>query len=484
MAAGQASATRREMTIAPMTPCSEVSGRRERVAQPVRAPDPRRDPLRDGLLWVGMGRACPARPSSSVRGRAAPTRAVKPAQAEVPRDRKRRPRRRIGRRGRRTAPLPPRRRRATGCGDRPATAAARTGTATGSTSRSATSSGSSRSMRSPMGRMVDESGTPGRVLVRVASRTIASGRRRTTTTWSAPVAEPSSSTIAPDDRVGRDGARQAGQDPRERLGLAASAGLERERGLAMADGRDAGDDEEAEDRPVERAARRPRTRRTRTTSASRANAPERRAHARRIRAIRRVHAALWGRVGLGHVGIEVWDSNVRSSTRLRGTGGSWPGQYFRTGPSVPASVRRRRPPAAAASWPPSRLTRYSARSAAAIRSVPVRPSAGNVATPMDAAIGTGPRCSPTNGWSRKASRIRSAALPGVVAVGLGQDDRELVAAVAGRDVRAAQRRPDEFRGPGQDPVAEQVAERVVDELEVVEVQHQDAQAAAGRAGRG
>ena len=73
-------------------------------------------------------------------------------------------------------------------------------------------------------------------------------------------------------------------------------------------------------------------------------------------------------------------------------------------------------------------------------------------------------------------------VPGLVAVGLGQDDRELVAAVAGRDVRRAQRRPDELRGPGQDPVAEQVAERVVDELEVVEVEHQHAQRAPAALG--
>ena len=72
--------------------------------------------------------------------------------------------------------------------------------------------------------------------------------------------------------------------------------------------------------------------------------------------------------------------------------------------------------------------------------------------------------------------------PGLVAVGLGQDDRELVAAVARRDVRRAQRRADELRRPGQDPVAEQVAERVVDQLEVVEVEHQHAQRAAAALG--
>ena len=57
----------------------------------------------------------------------------------------------------------------------------------------------------------------------VASRTRASGRRRTITTWSAPVPAPSSSTMARDDRVGRDRAGQALQDPGERLGLGAAA---------------------------------------------------------------------------------------------------------------------------------------------------------------------------------------------------------------------------------------------------------------------
>ena len=57
-------------------------------------------------------------------------------------------------------------------------------------------SGPSGSIRSPMGRIVVESGTPRRVLVSVASRTIASGRRRAITTWSASVAVPNSSTMA------------------------------------------------------------------------------------------------------------------------------------------------------------------------------------------------------------------------------------------------------------------------------------------------
>ena len=48
-----------------------------------------------------------------------------------------------------------------------------------------------------MGRRVVESGTAGRELTNIASSTCASGRRRATTMWSAPVASASSLTIAP-----------------------------------------------------------------------------------------------------------------------------------------------------------------------------------------------------------------------------------------------------------------------------------------------
>ena len=69
------------------------------------------------------------------------------------------------------------------------------GIATGS--RSPGRRPSTGSSRSAIGRRVVESGTPGRALTSVASRTRASGRRRATTMWSAPVAVASSSTIAP-----------------------------------------------------------------------------------------------------------------------------------------------------------------------------------------------------------------------------------------------------------------------------------------------
>src|ERR1051325_5800687 len=60
-------------------------------------------------------------------------------------------------------------------------------------------------------------------------------------------------------------------------------------------------------------------------------------------------------------------------------------------------------------------------------------------------------------------------------VGLRQDDGELVATVASGDVRASKGRADELGRPRQDAVTEQVAERVVDQLEVVEIEHQDAE---------
>src|SRR4051794_7687288 len=57
---------------------------------------------------------------------------------------------------------------------------------------------------------------------------------------------------------------------------------------------------------------------------------------------------------------------------------------------------------------------------------------------------------------------------GLVVVRVGQKDRELVAAVASGDVRRAERSPDDLGGPSQDVVAEEMAEPVVDELEIVD----------------
>ena len=70
-----------------------------------------------------------------------------------------------------------------------------------------------------------------------------------------------------------------------------------------------------------------------------------------------------------------------------------------------------------------------------------------------------PSCSPMGG-----GRVR-----------VGQDDRELVAAIARRDVAFPQGRTDLLGSPGQQPIAKEVAKPVVDQLEVVEVDHQDRQ---------
>ena len=69
-----------------------------------------------------------------------------------------------------------------------------------------------------------------------ASRTRASGRRRTTATWSAPVPAPSSSTIAATIASGETDRRQRAQDPGERLGLGATGALDVGDRLALADG--------------------------------------------------------------------------------------------------------------------------------------------------------------------------------------------------------------------------------------------------------
>ena len=81
--------------------------------------------------------------------------------------------------GRRRRPPRPRRR----SGSRPASGRA-VGASTGSD-------------RSEIGSRVVDGGTPGRTLISVACRARASGRRRATTRWSAPLAAASSSTMAP-----------------------------------------------------------------------------------------------------------------------------------------------------------------------------------------------------------------------------------------------------------------------------------------------
>ena len=69
--------------------------------------------------------------------------------------------------------------------------------------------------------------------------------------------------------------------------------------------------------------------------------------------------------------------------------------------------------------------------------------------------------------------------PAAGRVGLGQERDELVAAVAGRDVDLADAAADDVRDAAQDLVAGDVPEPVVDRLEVVEVEHDQAERPAG-----
>ena len=75
--------------------------------------------------------------------------------------------------------------------------------------------------------------------------------------------------------------------------------------------------------------------------------------------------------------------------------------------------------------------------------------------------------------SSSAATVRALAL-----VGLGEQHRELVAAEAGEHVGLAQAAAQQLGDAAQELVAGAVAERVVDVLEVVEVEHQDGAAGA------
>ena len=77
-----------------------------------------------------------------------------------------------------------------------------------------------------------------------------------------------------------------------------------------------------------------------------------------------------------------------------------------------------------------------------------------------------------HGLPRTASSTPSATSIGLVAPALGQQHRELVAAEAGEHVGVAQPRAQRLRDARDQLVAGAVAERVVDRLEVVEVEHQ------------
>ena len=113
-----------------------------------------------------------------------------------------------------------------------AAAPAMTGTATSGRDDGARSSTSRR------GSSVVDGGTPGRALISVAWRACASGRRRATTIWSAPVELASSSTIA-----ATIASSETDRDRPDRIRAKDSASarrptLERRDGLAVADGRD------------------------------------------------------------------------------------------------------------------------------------------------------------------------------------------------------------------------------------------------------
>ena len=360
--AGQSPAVRRGQDDRPDDGVVRGQRRGQRVAQTVDLAGPRRDPVGDRLV---------RRPGSARRRSVDGRRAADRRGGRQSRGRRRRT-------GRAATPA------ATGAGvgrrdrDRHGLAVARARPSTGSS-------------RSAIGRRVVESGTPGRALTSVASRTRASGRRRATTMWSAPVAVASSSTIAPRIASGETERDRLDRMRAKDLGLLAAADLERGDRLAMADGREADDEDEPDDGPVGR------TRPLRADPEDRDQAEDEEGGgedppgASRSR-FRRVRGSSRPAGGVAHVRDQGWRSRPAASIPGPGTDGG--------GRPVPSSYPPGRQaaamsPAAAASWPPSRLTRYRALSAAAMRSVALRPSAGNVATPMDAPIGTGPRCSPT-----------------------------------------------------------------------------------------
>ena len=103
------------------------------------------------------------------------------------------------------------------------------------------------------------------------------------------------------------------------------------------------------------------------------------------------------------------------------------------------------------------------------------------ATPM---LVVTPRPLPLNAarWSRTASTSLSATIRARSSSACGQDHGELVTAQAGEDVRLAHLLPQELGDAPDDGVAGVVAEAVVDELEIVEVeqQHRPALAVSSR----
>lgn len=128
----------------------------------------------------------------------------------------------------------------------------------------------------------------------------------------------------------------------------------------------------------------------------------------------------------------------------------------------------------AADWtiPPSFLARYIARSARCSKASIDWPSSGKLAMPM-LRLAQSERPSNSTGSERTAFRMRreTSSAP---CTGVGQQGHELVPAIAGKDVALAQLRLDAARHLAQHAIARVVPVAVVDHLEVVHVDHEDA----------
>ena len=104
------------------------------------------------------------------------------------------------------------------------------------------------------------------------------------------------------------------------------------------------------------------------------------------------------------------------------------------------------------------------------------------ATPTETVTGSSmPRLAGMQAHDRAADAL--ADLDGLLGRGPPQEHRELLAAVAGRRVLGADALGDGAGHGAQDAVPGGVAEAVVEDLEVVDVDHQDAQAVVGAAAR-
>ena len=117
-------------------------------------------------------------------------------------------------------------------------------------------------------------------------------------------------------------------------------------------------------------------------------------------------------------------------------------------------------------------------SAARSSSSAVWAASGRVATPIEAVRRTDRPSEVRNVVARMRSRIRSGDRHGAFRAGVGQDQREFVAAEAGDDVGFTGAPADHGAGFDQRLAARQVPVAVVDLLEAVEVEEQQRQRAA------